>query len=306
MSSPANHRPGGLPHALGAFLIWGLLPLYLRLVQAVPSLEFFGWRIVFTLPVCLVLVISGGQFPVLRQALSNPRTVMILALSAALIGTNWLVYVIAIHNGHVYAASIGYYANPLVNVLLGTLFLGERLSRRQWLAVALAGIAVAVLAWGARDTLAISVVLALSFGTYGLVRKLAPVEALAGLTIETLLLVVPAALFLVWLGRHGGLAGFAHGAPFAALLSLSGVVTAVPLLLFAIAARRMDYSSLGFIQFLAPTLVFLIGLLVFHEVLRPVQLACLMLMWLAIGVFCYDLWARRGASRAAGPGLAGA
>lgn len=290
-------RSGGLPHALGAYLIWGLLPLYLRLVHHVPPFEFVGWRVIFTLPVCLIAVMVLRQAGQLVAVLRNPRMLGLLAISATLIGGNWLVYIYAIQVGHVFAASLGYYINPLVNVLAGTLFLGERLSRGQWIAVGLATLGVSLLAWGARDMLGISVALAASFCAYGLMRKLIPVGSLAGLTVESAVLYLPALALCWWYASMP--AGSAMGQDNAtnALIALSGVVTAVPLLLFAEAARRMDYSTLGFVQFLSPTIAFLLGLLVFKEPLRPIQLACFVLIWAAIAVFVWDLVVRARISR---------
>ena len=278
--------------AFGTYLIWGLLPLYLRLVHHVPPIEFVGWRVVFTLPVCLVLVAIMGQWQALKAALSWP-VLRLLMLSAVLVGINWMIYILAVQTGHVLATSIGYYMNPLANVLAGTLFLGERLSRRQWLAVALAALGVSVLAWGALDTLWISLTLAFSFCSYGLVRKLAPVESLAGLSVESMVL-MPIALAIVW-WYAASPAGSSLGADMTSnlLIAFSGVVTAVPLLLFAYAARRMDYSTLGMVQFVAPTLVFLEGLFLFEEPLNTGQLACFMLIWVAIAVFMWDLWLQR-------------
>ena len=289
---PQPARDSGLPMAFGTYLIWGLLPLYLIFVKQVPPVEFVGWRIIFTLPLCLALVLALRQGAALKAALAWP-VLRLLVVSALLVGTNWTIYVLAVQSGHVLAASIGYYINPLANVLAGTLFLRERLSRAQWLAVALAALGVALLAWGARDTLGISLGLALSFCAYGLVRKLAPVESLAGLSVETMVL-LPIALAIVgWYAA--GPAGSSFGLDWASslLIAGSGVVTAVPLLLFAYAARRMDYSTLGMVQFLAPTIVFFLGLFVFHEPLKPVQLACFVLIWSAIAVFMGDLWAQR-------------
>lgn len=286
-------QPSGLPHAFGAYLIWGLLPLYMRHVHHVPPFEFVGWRVIFTLPACLLFVVAMRQGRELLAALSSLRTLGFLLASALFIGINWLVYVYAIQTGHVFAASLGYYINPLVNVLAGTLFLKERLNQRQWAAVALATLGVSLLAWGAREMLWISLTLAFSFCSYGLVRKLAPVGSLPGLTIESILLLPPAVALAWWYGAAP--AGSSMGVDLTTdlLVGFSGVITAVPLLLFAVAARRMDYSTLGFIQFFSPTLVFLMGLLVFNEPLRPVQLACFALIWIAIGVFSWDLFARR-------------
>lgn len=278
--------------AFATYLIWGLLPLYLRLVHHVPPFEFVGWRVVFTLPVCLVLVAIMGQWQALKAALAWP-VLRLLMLSAVLVGINWMIYILAVQTGHVLATSIGYYMNPLANVLAGTLFLGERLSRRQWLAVALAALGVSVLAWGALDTLWISLTLAFSFCSYGLVRKLAPVESLAGLSVESMVL-MPIALAIVW-WYAASPAGSSVGADMTSnlLIAFSGVVTAVPLLLFAYAARRMDYSTLGMVQFLAPTLVFFQGLFLFKEPLNTSQLTCFVLIWSAIAVFMWDLWLQR-------------
>ncbi len=286
---------GGLPLALGAYLIWGILPLYLRQIHWVPPYEFIAWRIIWTLPLCLAAIVWRRQFPVLLAALRQPRNVGLLTLSALLIALNWTVYVIAIQSGHVFAASLGYYINPLVNVLAGTVLLGERLSRRQWLAVAIAAAGVALLAWDARDMLWISLTLAISFAGYGLVRKLVAVDSLPGLTIESLLLLVPAALTAWYFGQGPDGSAMLRGPVEALWIMAGGVVTAVPLLLFAAAARRMDYSSLGMVQFVAPTIVFLIGLFVYGEPLHPVQLACFVLIWCAIAVFVWDVLARRSA-----------
>lgn len=279
--------------------MWGFLPLYLLLVKAVPPFEFVGWRIIWTLPLCLLIVALRRQFPELLAALKSPRALLALLASAVLIGTNWFIYVWAIMEGQVYAASIGYYLNPLINVLLGTLFLGEKLSRRQWLAVGVAGAAVAFLAAGALTSLWISLSLAFSFAFYGLVRKQVSVGSLPGLTIESAILLLPASAVALWYAS--GPQGSAFGQdPFLSIaIILSGVVTAVPLLLFALAARRMDYSALGFIQYLAPTIVFILGLTVFRQPLEPAKLLCFVLIWIAVGIFVYDLFAKRRNSRKA-------
>ncbi len=288
----------GLPVALGAYVIWGLLPLYLILVKAVPPFEFVGWRIIWTLPFCLAIVAFRKQWPDVVAAIRDRASLMTLFASAILIGINWLVYVWAIQNGNVYAASLGYYINPLLNVLLGTLILGERLSKRQWIAVALAATGVAFLAAGALTTLWISLTLALSFGTYGLLRKRVNVGSLPGLTIESAILLLPAiGIAAYYAGLPQGSA-FTVDAQLSLAIMLGGVLTAVPLLMFAVAAKRMDYSTLGFIQFLAPTIVFLLGLFVFEEELKPAQLACFTLIWIALIIFVSDMWAKRKRSAA--------
>lgn len=299
-SPPDSTQPSGLPPAFAAYLIWGFLPLYLLLVASVPPFEFVGWRIIWTLPLCLLIVALRKQFPALRMALLNKRTMLALFASAMLIAANWFVYVWAIMQNQVYAASLGYYLNPLLNVLLGTLLLGERLSKWQWLAVAIAGVAVALLAAGALTTLWISLSLAFSFGLYGVVRKQVMVGALPGLTIESAILLLPASGIAWWYAQSAAGSSFGTDFGLSAAIAFSGVVTAVPLLLFAIAARRMNYSTLGFIQYLAPTIVFLLGLTVFGQELKPAQLGSFLLIWAAVAIFMADLWNRSRRAKSAG------
>lgn len=293
MPTSDSRHGGGLPRALGAYGVWCLFPLYFALLRDVPAFEVVAWRLLFTLPFCLLMIVPMRQGAALLAALRSPRTVAMLALSGVLIGTNWLIYVIAVMDGHVLAASLGYYINPLVNVLAGTIFLRERLSRLQWTAVGLAAIGVAMLAGGALDTLWISLVLAVSFAGYGLTRKLAPVDALPGLTVETLVLLPPALGLLAW--QAATPQGLAIGTSWeiGLLLACAGPLTGIPLMLFAGAARRLDFSVLGFIQFLTPTGLFLLSLFVFDEPLRPLQLVCFLFIWTAIAVFCWDLFSRR-------------
>lgn len=298
--SASAHPSAGLAYACGAYLIWGTLPLYMQLVRHVPPLEFVAWRVLFALPLCLLLVVGLRQTGELRAALRNRPVLLALTGSALLIAINWSVFVVAVLHGHVLATSLGYYINPLVNVLLGTLFLRERLGARQWTAVGLAMTGVALLAWNALPMLWISLSLALSFASYGLVRKLVSVSALPGLTVETIVLMPLAAGYLAYAGRSAQGLSFGADGYTTLLLAGAGVVTAVPLLLFAAAARRLEFSTLGFIQYLSPTITFLLGLSVFHEPLRPVQLGSFALIWLAIAVFTWDLLARRShAARAA-------
>ena len=299
IATPAAAAPpaSGLVPAVAAYTIWGFLPLYLLLVRAVPAFEFVSWRIIWTLPLCLLIIAFRRQFPELIAAFKSPRAMLALGASAVLIGINWFVYIWAIMAGEVFATSIGYYLNPLINVLLGTLFLGEKLTRWQWLAVAIALVAVVLLAAGAVTSLWISLTLGFSFGLYGLVRKQVEVGSLPGLTIESAILLAPAACIAAWYAASPAGSSFGQDAWMSSLIIFSGVVTAVPLLLFAIAARRMDYSTLGFIQYLAPTIVFFLGLFVFHQPLAPAKLASFVLIWIAVAIFVGDLWARKRAAR---------
>ena len=291
VGGPSQHDRKGLAAAFGAYIIWGFLPLYLILVQTVPAFEFVGWRIIWTLPLCLLIALFRKQGGELRAALGNRRTVGWLALSASLIAVNWVVYVWAIPTGEVYAASLGYYINPLVNVLLGTALLGERLTRPQWLAVGIAAVGVSLLAAGAVTTLWISLTLALTFGTYGLIRKRVVVGSVPGLTIESLLLLLPS-IGVVWYYAQTQGSSFAVSTELSLSIMLGGVLTAVPLLMFAIAARKLPYSMLGFIQFLAPSIVFILGLTVFDKPLHPAEIACFACIWLAAAIFVWDLVAR--------------
>lgn len=295
MSTPpvASSTSSGLAPAIAAYLIWGFLPLYLMLVQRVPAFEFVGWRIIWTLPLCLAIVVLRRQSAELLAALRSPRAMLALLGSAALIAINWFVYIWAIATGEVYATSIGYYLNPLINVLIGTLLLGETLSRRQWLAVAIAAVAVALLAAGALTSLWVSLALAITFSLYGLVRKQISVGSLPGLTIESAILLAPAAAITWWYAASPQGSSFGQDWQMSGLITFSGVVTAVPLLLFTLAARRMDYSALGFIQYLSPTIVFVLGFTVFRQPLAPAKLVSFVLIWIAVGMFVWDLWEKR-------------
>ncbi len=284
---------GGIPQALGAYLIWGFLPLYLILVKVVPPFEFVAWRIVWTVPFCLLLVSAMGQASAMIAALRDRRVLATLLGSAILIAINWFMYIWAIQTGHVYAASLGYYMNPLINVLLGTVLLGETLSRKQWFAVGLAGCGVALLLGGALTTLWISLTLAMSFATYGLLRKRVAVDALPGLTIESIILLPLSGAIAYYYAQTPSGSAFGGDLWLSIAIMAGGVLTAVPLLLFAVAARRMKYSTLGFIQYLAPTIVFVLGLTVFQEDLKPAQLGCFILIWSALAIFVWEMWANR-------------
>src|SRR5688572_481938 len=265
------------------------MPLYLLLVQSVPPLEFVAWRLIFTLPLCGLFLAMSNGWAELRTVLRDRRAVMTLVGSASMVAINWWLYVWAIQSGHVYAASLGYYILPLMMMLLGLVFLGERLSRRQWGAVALAGAGVGLLAIGALTTMWLSLSMAVTFGIYGLLRKTVAAGALAGLTVETLIL-LPAALGIVawhWTAPAGPALGL--GWEVALAVAWSGPMTAVPLMWFAVAARRLPYTVMGFLQFGSPTIVFLLGLTVFGEELRPAQLACYVMIWAAAALFTWEL-----------------
>lgn len=298
MQGRPTSNPRAFAQALGAHAIWGSMPIYLLLVHRVPALEYVAWRTLFTLPICLLAVAWTRSGKELRAVLSSRRTVMTLMASAALIAVNWYGYVWAIQQEKIYAASVGYYILPLLMMLFGMLFLGERLSKVQWLAVVLAGAGVAALAAGALTTLWLSLMLGVSFGIYGLLRKTVNAGPLVGLTVETLLLMPLVGVALFWLETHQGLAIGRDGLETLGIL-LGGPMTAVPLLLFASAARALPYTVVGFLQFISPTIVFLLGLFVFGEPLKPAQLACFVAIWVAAGLFTRELL--RGKKPAASP-----
>jgi chloramphenicol-sensitive protein RarD len=295
VKSTSTDAGSGLPFALGAHAVWGSMPLYLLLVSEVAALEYVAWRIVFTLPVCLALLVWRGGWGELRTVLADRRAILTLLASSALIGVNWFLYVWAIQTEHVYAASLGYYILPLAMMLLGLVVLGEKLTRRQWGAVALAAVGVAALAAGALTTLWLSLSMAVSFGLYGLLRKTVNAGPLTGLTVETLLLLLPALTVAGWFAQSPQGSALGRDALETAAIVWGGPMTAVPLIWFAVAARRMPYTVLGFLQFSSPTIVFLLGLFVFGEELRPAQLACFVMIWAAASLFIWDLVRRQKA-----------
>jgi chloramphenicol-sensitive protein RarD len=279
----------GLAAALGTHAVWGSMPLYLLLVKSVPAVEYVAWRILFTLPLCGAIILWRKAGAEVRAVLRDRRALLTLFASSAFIAVNWFLYVWAINSGHVYAASLGYYILPLMMMLLGLVVLGEKLTRLQWWAVALAGVGVGVLAVGALTTMWLSLSMAVTFGIYGLLRKTVAAGALAGLTIETLIL-MPVALGIAawhWTSPAGPALG--QGWQVAVAVAWSGPMTAIPLMWFAIAARRLPYTVMGFLQFSSPTIVFLLGLTVFGEHLRLAQLACYVLIWAAAALFTWEL-----------------
>jgi chloramphenicol-sensitive protein RarD len=282
---PEAEARKGVLYGLSAYLLWGFLPVYFKLLGDVLPTEVVAQRVLWSVLLLAGLIAAARRWPQLRAAFANPQALKILAASALLIGVNWLVYIWAIGADHVLETSLGYFLNPLVNVVMGVVLLKERLTRAQGVAVALATLGVAVLAAGAASGLWISLALALSFATYGLLRKIAPVDSLEGLTIETLMLAPVAALYLLWLGPA---VAFGTATDLSLLLALGGVVTATPLLLFAAAARRLRYSTLGLLQYIAPTIQFLLAVLVYGEALTAAHLFCFAAIWAGLAIYAAD------------------
>lgn len=287
MSQDQSNRRAGLVFGLIAYLLWGVLPLYFKLLAMVPPIEIVANRIIWSLIFLGVLVTLWRRWGAIRAALSSGRILLVMMLTATLIAANWLIYVWAVVRGHVLETSLGYYLNPLFNVLLGVVLLKERLSRAQTGAVLLAAAGVAALAWGAASGLWISLSLAFSFGLYGFVRKIAPIEALEGLWVETALL-APASLIYLWWAHQGpaGLAAFGMTATI--LLVLGGAITAIPLLLFNAAAKRLPYSTLGFLQYIAPSLQFLLAVTAFGEPFTRAHAICFGAIWTALAIFAAE------------------
>jgi chloramphenicol-sensitive protein RarD len=284
----------GLAAAATAFFIWGLLPLYLKYLQAVPVLQVTAHRLVWGCVFAMIWLAARGELSHVRKALFDVRTGWRLCLSAMLISINWITYVYGIANAHVVETSLGYFINPLVNVLLGVLVLSERLNRAQWTAVAIAATGVSYLTWSAGHLPWIALTLALSFGFYGLVRKLVKVDALAGFGAETLVLLPLGLGYLVWCELSGvGIAG--HATPgMHLLLVLGGPLTAIPLVLFAFGARRIPYSTIGLLQYIGPTIQLLLAVFVFHEPFTQTRMIGFALIWTALAIYAIDgLWRSR-------------
>lgn len=287
----------GLPYALAAYCLWGVTPFFFKLMEEVAPFEVLAQRIVWSLPFCVLIMYFRRQIGEYMGAFRDWRTLRLLLISATLIAANWLVYIYAVFTDHVLAASLGYYLNPLINVVLGVAVLGERLSRLQGLAVAVAAVGVIILLAGALDTLWISLILACSFGVYGLLRKIVSVGALPGLAVETTLLMPAAMIVALWFLWADDGWGFGSAPGISLILMSASVVTAVPLLLFATAARRMSYATLGFTQYLAPSILFLLSVFVFDEPLNQAQLVCFLLIWTSVAIFSFDLWRKSRAQR---------
>lgn len=291
----------GLVYALLAFGTWGLFPLYFRFIATVPPLEVVLHRSVWSLLLVLGVLAWQQRWAWLGDTLRRPKHLALFTVSALLLVCNWLVYVMAVQTGHVAEASLGYFINPLVNVLLGVLVLRERLRPLQWLAVAVAACGVAWLTWQGGRLPWIALVLAGSFGLYGLMRKTAPLGALEGLALENLLL-APLALpaLLWWSFTYDGVLVAGPPSQLGWLL-LSGPLTALPLLCFAGAARRLKLSTLGLVQYVAPTLQLVCAVWVFHEPFSSARLLGFMMIWTALALVSADaLGWRPGLPRPAG------
>jgi len=288
----------GIAYAAAAYLLWGVFPIYFKALQRVAPLEILGHRIVWSLAVCALLLLALRRLQWLADLRRQPCVLLWFAASSVLVAANWFVYIWAVNAGRVVDASLGYFINPLVNVLIGAAFLQERLRRAQWIAVGVAAAGVAWLTWQAGAVPWVGLVLALTFGIYGLLRKTAALGAIEGLSLETLLLAPLAAAYLLWLADRGA-SGFIDGDATTRLLLLAaGPVTAVPLMLFAAGARRIPFSTLGLLQYLGPSLQLLIGVWLYHEPFAD-RAPGYVLIWIALAAFSIEGIAHGWRSRAA-------
>lgn len=289
-SRDLTERQRGLLHGVLAYGLWGIVPLYWKLLADQGALELLAHRAMWGLLAFAILVAAARQLAELRLALRDARTLGVMALSGVLLAINWGIFVWATVRGHLLDASLGYFINPLISIALGTLILRERLAPLQWLAIALAAAGVSFLTYRVGQVPWIALALAVTFGLYGLVRKTARVHALVGSTVETVLLLPFAIGYLAYRGDAGAL-GHADLSTHALLVG-TGVITAIPLVLFASAARRLPLSTVGFLQYLAPTGQFLLATLAFDEPVSLDRLLAFAMIWTGLAVFTFDLWRR--------------
>ena len=282
----------GILYALGAYITWGLFPFYWKILAGVPALQLLGHRILWSFITLIVLLLISRQWKTIRNAL-NRRILVIYSVAAVLIAINWLTYVWAVGEGFIIETSLGYFINPLLSVLLGVIFLRERLRPLQWLPIGLAAVGVLYLTFAYGSLPWVALTLAISFGFYGLVKKNAPLDALPGLTMETGLLFLPALGFLLY-SEFNGTGAFLHTTPLLNLMLLgAGLVTIVPLLMFASAAKRIPLTMIGVLQYVNPTIQFLLGTLVYKEPFDHHRLIGFGIVWVALILFVLEGFLRR-------------
>ena len=291
----------GLIYGAAAYAIWGLLPVYWKALESVPASEILAHRMTWSLLFLLFLTLVGKRWGWIRQLLARPSAGFTFLCTGGVLALNWFVYIWAVNSGRIVETSLGYFINPLLYVVLGVVFLAERLRRVQWLAVAIAGAGVVYLTakYGAFPWVALT--LAFTFGVYGLLRKTAPLGALEGLSLETALMFLPAAGFLLY-REHTGSGVFGHGGPGTSiLLALGGAATALPLLLFAAAARRIRLVTVGLLQYIAPTLQLLLGVCVYGEPFGRTRLVGFTIIWIALAIYSLEGILHRRRAIAASP-----
>jgi chloramphenicol-sensitive protein RarD len=290
----------GILAGIGAYLIWGFLPIYLKALQVVPSFQIMLHRLVWSFVFVLILIFLRREWPQFRSSIASLRVLMIYSLTAVLLAANWLIYIYGVNSGQVIETSLGYFINPLLSVALGVVILRERLRPMQWLPVGLAAVGVLYLTLQYGSLPWIALALAFSFGMYGLIKKIAPLGSLHGQTLETGILFIPAVIYLIF-AESQGFGAFGHqGLTVTILLAFAGVVTATPLLLFGYAARTIPLSLLGILQYIAPTFQFLLGVYLYQEPFTTTRLIGFAFIWVALLIFTLEgVYARRKQTAAA-------
>ena len=293
----------GIINATLAFLCWGLFPIYFHSLHDVPPGQILAHRVLWSLLFLAIVLTVRRQWKWLPAVLRQPRVIASFVASAFLLSANWLVYIWAVNNGHVIEASLGYFINPLVNIMFGYLLLKERLRAGQWAAIALAALGVAWLTWQAGTVPWIALILASSFGAYGLMRKTAALGSLEGLSFETMVLFPLALGYVIWLSQHGQNSFINCPADSTRwLLAAAGPITAIPLLMFAAGARKIPLSVLGLLQYISPTIQFLLGVWLFHEAFSAERMVGFLLIWSALALYAAEgLWRNRRTSLGSDP-----
>ena len=289
IESPEKRQRDGLISALIAFVLWGLFPIYFAILKEVDALEMLAHRIIWAVPFGALIIHFRNQWSEVVGALKHRRTLIFLTLSAILITGNWLVYIWAVQLEQINQASLGYYINPLLFALAGAVIFGERLRKAQTMAILLAAIGVGVLTFSGGEFPAIALFLGVTFVVYGVIRKQVVVGGMPGLFIETLLLLPIALAYLLWMMSTGKAAFTLANPGLAGILLIAGPITVIPLLFFALAARRLNLTTVGMLQFIAPTLQFLIAVY-YGEELTTAHIICFSLIWLAVSLFSFDAW----------------
>lgn len=283
----------GIVLALSAYIIWGFAPLYFKLIDQIAPVQILVHRIIWSFVLMVAIILLMGGYGRVRQVLKQPKQVMVLATTSILVAANWLLFIWAVNNNHLLDASLGYFINPLVNVVLGLLFLSERLSKLQWFAVAMAatGVAIQVISFGSIPV--VSLALAGTFGLYALLRKKVNIDAMTGLVVETAIL-LPPALLVLWFadGEHASHL-LSNGWQLNLLLAAAGVITTIPLLCFAGAAVRIPLSTLGFFQYVGPSIMFIMAVIVFREPFDMEKSITFGFIWSALLIFTFDMLRRR-------------
>ncbi len=277
----------GFPAALGAYFIWGSLPLYIRAMQHIGALELLAHRVVWSVPTAILLIALAAKWRDVKAAFTGSNLKW-LALSGVLIGANWAIYIWAVNDGRTMEASLGYYINPLVNVLLGMLIFSERLRPAQWVAVGVAAIGVGVMAMAFGRLPWVALVLCLTFASYSVIRKQVAIDSRAGFLVEVALLAPLAIGWLTWFASQPGGRLLGTGGADIPLLMAAGPITAIPLILYALAAKRLKLSTLGMMQYIGPTLQFLIAVLVFKEAFGATHAIAFAFIWTALAIFTAD------------------